>query len=406
MKIGFILPINGISGGLFVIYRHANYLCSRGHEVTCIFSSELYGKKIVSTKEVNFHTAYLSEIVHSGEQFDIIFASWWKTYYEMYRVSSRHYAYFCQSDERRFYSSARAAEIRQVTFTYERPETEIICIARWMNLWLKREFGRSSHIVPNGIDTSLFHPHVKPIAPRGEKFRVLIEGAGSIAFKKLDLAFEVTNRFPDVEVWLASADGVVKPHWRYDRIFSRLALEAMPAIYASCHVLLKLSVVESFAYPPLEIMACGGVPIIGEVTGIEEYARHERNCLIVPANDAVGAAAALKRLSTDKALWNRLSKNAAETGRSLDWKTRLPLFESIVKKILRKKPGNEGQFTPQLADFFFREAEEQNQLLRASFAYRFGYHTTKAPRALYRKIRQLRAVNAVRRWFSGFLKET
>jgi hypothetical protein len=102
----------------------------------------------------------------------------------------------------------------------------------------------------------------------------------------------------------------------------------MAAIYASCDVLLKMSRVESFSYPPLEMMATGGGAVVRDVTGLDEYAVDGENCLIV--SDVEGARRAVRRLVDDAALRARLGAAGRETAGRMTWERSLPALLQIV----------------------------------------------------------------------------
>lgn len=56
----------------------------------------------------------------------------------------------------------------------------------------------------------------------------------------------------------------------------------MGEVYASCDILIKTSLLESFSYPPLEMMATGGIAIVLPNDGNVEYLKDGENCLLYP----------------------------------------------------------------------------------------------------------------------------
>jgi O-antigen biosynthesis protein len=334
MKIAFVIPINGISGGLFVAYRHAHHLAEQGHAVEFLVVNPLYGTTITSYPGFQLPVKTLSDAMEQRLTYDVTIATWWETFYEMFRVPARHRVYFCQSDERRFYPSVTSPEIAFVELTYSDSNVGIITEARWIRSWLSKEFGVTAQYAPNGIDPSWFHPGVPPREPKGERVRVLIEGPGGQPFKRIDLAFRVTEKIPNIEVWYVSSDGYRKPEWRCDRMLSGLKLSEMPAVYTACDLLLKLSTVEGFFGPPLEMMASGGTAVVSRATGWDEYVVDEKNALCVELDDLPGAVEALNRLVNDKTLREKLSKNGIKTAKQLDWKKQCPKFEKALLNLV------------------------------------------------------------------------
>ena len=62
----------------------------------------------------------------------------------------------------------------------------------------------------------------------------------------------------------------------------------------SCDVLIKMSRVEGFFMPPLEMMACGGTVLTGKVTGYNEYVVDGYNGLVVEQGDVESAKKKLR----------------------------------------------------------------------------------------------------------------
>ena len=143
-------------------------------------------------------------------------------------------------------------------------------------------------------------------------------------------AFEAIHDL-DCEVWCVSTAGKPAPNWRCDRFFGRVPHDQMKRIYSSCDVLLKMSEVESFCLPPLEMMACGqGACVIGEVTGIEEYVRDGADALVVKQGDVEAARQAVQRLIEDEELRRRLIENGLETARQFNWDSLTAQLQQII----------------------------------------------------------------------------
>lgn len=340
MKIAFVLPNNGISGGLFVAYRHAHHLASRGHDVTVAFCSAAEGLAVTAYPNFNLPVRHLPELVATGTRFDAVISGWWECFYAMFQLKADRYLHFIQGDDRdalREAFGAGFAEQSLIDLAFTDPRVGYLTVARWLKQRLERDADIAVSYAPNGIDLSLFHPDVVPIAPRGDRPRVLIEGSG-ISFKRVDLAFDVARQIPGIEVWHVSGDQIFQDHWRADRRFCRLPMQQMPAIYSSCDVLLKLSIVEGFFGPPLEMMACGGTAVVTRVNGHDEYVVDGHNALTVPLDDGAAALAALRRVVTDVDLRRRLSANGLSTAREFGWERQCVKFEQGLLELLDRIP--------------------------------------------------------------------
>lgn len=310
-NIVFIVPGTWIAGGIAVILRHANLLRAGGYDVSLVTqdlktSFPWYVGQDVPVVPIDRMEGLLRKGI------DILIATGWNSAPTADLLPAKRKIYFVQLDERRFYDDEATKNF--VGETYRLP-FEYVVMAQWMQKWLRDEFGHEAAYVPNGLDTNRFRPTI-PVEPKNERTRVLIEGPIDIPFKGVADAYEAVRDL-DCDIWMVSGRGVPPAEWRVERFFESAPIDGMPGIYSSCDILLKMSTVESFAYPPLEMMACGGVPVILRVSGIEEYAEHDKNCLIVETKE--GARAAVKKLLDNADLRRRLSENGLKTAQEWSW---------------------------------------------------------------------------------------
>jgi len=93
----------------------------------------------------------------------------------------------------------------------------------------------------------------------------------------------------------------------------------MPKIYSSCDILLKLSKVEGFFGPPLEMMACGGVPIVSRVTGYNEYIKNNYNALVTNTDNPQLTKKLINHLITNPTLYRHLQIGGQKTAKLFNW---------------------------------------------------------------------------------------
>lgn len=341
MKFVFLLPQASLSGGLFVAYRHAHFLAARGHDVTMAFIAESGGLGVHAYPNFTLPVRGLAELVKSREHFDVVISGWWECYYEMFRIPADHYLHFVQGDDRESLDVQYGGAFPDqpfVEFAFTNPRVGYLTVARWLKKRLETDADITVAYAPNGIDLSHFHPDVTPLEPRGERPRILIEGPGGLAFKRVDLAFRVARQIPEADIWHVSSDGIVQKDWRSQRRFTEVPLRDMPSLYASSDILLKLSVVEGFFGPPLEMMACGGTAVVSRVHGHEEYVVDGHNALTVPLDDEAAAVDAVRRLVADASFRRELSANAVETSKQFAWDRQCPKFEAGVMDLVGRLP--------------------------------------------------------------------
>ena len=328
-KIAFLLLASSISGGVAVVLKHVSMLMEEGHDA---FVINLRGRGDITWYGNPGIPVYNLDEMAQGQfdNIDILFATYWETVEWLEKIPARRKLYLVQSDERLFYEDDTLK--MQVAETY-RLNYEYVAIAQWLVNMLHNEFGQSAAYVPNGVDIQQFYPD-SPLHPKNSKRpRVLIEGAISAPLKGMSDAYEAVSEL-ECELWIVSSTGRPERHWRYDRFFLGATQSDMRRIYSSCDVLLKMSRVESFAYPPLEAMACGCVVVLGNVNGGIEYARDGQNVLKVAQCDVKAARAAVLRLLGDGELRDKLKEAGFVTAKLWSWeqskKAMLDIIESPV----------------------------------------------------------------------------
>lgn len=335
-SIAFIPNSPDISGGTAVIFEHATGLKERGYEVTIITEDPVDEERLYWFPEAKRLDWQTFDSVRE-RSFDVCFATWWRTVYELPRVEATHYAYFNQSVESRFYPASEAAVRRLADATYMLP-LSIITEVGWIARFIEKEFGRTAQVVRNGIDKDIFRANGPAIAPRsGDVFRVMVEGPLNVHFKNVPKTIKLARQVAD-EVWLATSTDVDSVPG-VDRVFSRLPMARMSEVYRSCDVLVKLSTVEGMFGPPLEMFHCGGTAVIYDVTGHEEYVRNGGNAFVVKTDDEEGVVEALRKLKSDRALLDDFQGAALETAAAWpDWKASTEEFTDAVERILAQPP--------------------------------------------------------------------
>ena len=262
----------------------------------------------------------------SDTEFDLAIASWWQDTLLLPRLTARRHARFLQGTEDRIY---RHDELqRSLAQDVCRVPLPGITVSNWLREQFQLEYGRSLVVVRNGIDKSIFRPDGHTIAPRSDGVRVLVEGPLASWHKNVVPALRLARSLSD-ETWLLTSTDVGAISG-VDRVFSRLPPTETAAVYRSCDILLKLSLIEGFGLPPLEMFHCGGTVVAfdGPSTGITEYAKHGRDALLAPAPDFKAAGEHLAALLEDRHLLDRMKSGAIETARA--WPSQLEAGELFV----------------------------------------------------------------------------
>lgn len=327
-KIAYLVAGCGISGGLAVILNHLNGLSNIGYDVMLITEDKCENIEWFPNQKVP-----IISIDNVPDNIDIVVATYWTTAYTMENIPAGQKYYFVQSDESKFFEE-NSKESIAARETYDK-DYKFITMARWLEEWLKLEHGKEAIYVPNGVDLNIMGS-VVPLVEKGSRMRVLLEGPINAPFKCMKEAFEVVSDL-DCEIWCVSTAGRPEPSWRCDRFFDSVPMEKMKYIYSSCDVLLKMSSVESFCLPALEMMACGGTVVLNRFKGLEEFVVDGYNGLVVDLGDIAEAKKAINLLIENPQLRGELSENALKTASQWTWEKSIRILEDTFSPSVTAK---------------------------------------------------------------------
>lgn len=324
MKIGFLVgDIFGISGGSNVIIEYAARLGQRGHEVTVITANRdrppqpYWHPKLASLDVVSLAEA-------ESRRFDVVLATWWLTFFDLWRLDSKVYGYFNQSLESRFHQERHYKLLNRLTYSLP---LLFVTEARWLADFIRQAqpAGRVEY-VPNGLSREHFPPAAAPIPATGP-LRVLVEGPWAARFKGVPETFELLEETARQGVrfstgWLSSVTSGQRPEvgGAPVEIHEQIPIDRVREVLGQYDVLLKLSRVEGMFGPPLEMFSQGGTAITYNVTGCDEYMVHGHNGLLVEPHNRAQISQYLRLLSERPELLARLKEGALQTAAQWpDW---------------------------------------------------------------------------------------
>lgn len=203
--------------------------------------------------------------------------------------------------------------------TYSYSDISYLTVSKWCEDWLTSDWGQKVSFAPNGIETRRFERVARKWD--GDRIRILIEGDSESPYKNVDEAFRVVDQLDPskYEIWYMSYNGAPKDKYRVDKFLHAVPHSSVGRVYEQCHILLKTSILESFSYPPLEMMATGGVVVVIKNDGNAEYLRDNENCVIYKQGDISAAVDAIEHVVSDEDLRDRLIAGGIETAASRDW---------------------------------------------------------------------------------------
>ena len=323
--IGFVLPSLEISGGVKVVLIHALFLQEQGWDVDLLVPET--NINLFKFKDHQLNVIGLNKAILSA-QYDILVATLYTTLYFVINYSKvKRRLYLVQSYETDFFSFGEIIR-NEAEKTYNIPfGVEYITISKWCQTWLWEKYKKKSKYAPNGIYYKEFKEHKRNL--RKPKIRILIEGDNSSIFKNVDESFKIVEKLDKnkYEIWYMSYKAKPKSWYRVDKFLNKVAFEKVNEIYGKCDILIKSSLLDSFSFPPLRMMATGGYNIIAPTGGNVEYLINEENCLFYKQGDIDDAIHCIERLISDEVLQQHLYENGLITVKKRD-------LNNLKKKII------------------------------------------------------------------------
>ena len=315
-NIAFVLPTTNISGGVNVIIRHISILKNYGYDVTVINmdndNTDLNSRwglvRVLKKHNVKFYG-----------HFDTMVASLWATLEFVKKYPNvKNKMYLVQNFETDFADFGKYMRV-EANATYE-DETNVkyLTISKWCQKWLCDKYEKKCDYAPNGIDLKQFEFKKRDF--KG-KIKILVEGNSEDYYKNVDESFRIIEKLDKdkYEIHFLSYQGEPKKWYYVDKFMHKVPYEKVGSVYQNADILIKSSILESFSYPPLEMMATGGVVVVAPNGGNVEYLENEKNCLFYEPGNVDDAVDKINRLVKDGELRDKLIKNGLETAKSREW---------------------------------------------------------------------------------------
>lgn len=314
-SIAFVLPSTNISGGVNVVLKHCDILRENGWDAMVI-NMDASDENIVNENgEINVVSGVKHEIL---AHFDEMVATLYTTveYVKKYpNVMSRRY--LVQGFETNFNDYGSPIK-KMANSTYFDDSLVYLTVSKWCESWLKQDYGRKVKYAPNGIDLEKFKYSKRKF---GKKIKILIEGNSDDFYKNVDESFKIVEKLDPskYEIVYLSYQGEPKSWYRVDKFYHRVSHDEVGKIYEECDILLKTSILESFSYPPLEMMATGGYVVAVPNVGNKEYLKDEENCLLYERGNIEVAVKCIEKIVSDSTLRNKLADNGRKVVEGRIW---------------------------------------------------------------------------------------
>jgi glycosyltransferase involved in cell wall biosynthesis len=209
-----------------------------------------------------------------------------------------------------------------------------IANSSWLAEHVRERHGGEVELCVNAFNHERFFPDGRPpdspltvVSYSGRKatWKGFADAAEAIRLARAELG--------DVR-WRVFGDDAELPPENPIAPYQSIGVVDAPAIrrlYSEAHIALCPAWYESFAMYPMEAMSCGCAVVTTEF-GVEDYARHEHNALVVPARDSQAMADAVARLAGDAALRSRLVDQAHHDIQSFTWERSVDRMEELLNR--------------------------------------------------------------------------
>ncbi len=318
-SVAFILPSTDISGGVNVVVKHAEILKRNGFDVTLI--SDEHKKQKTERRELLNHNLIVGYETEISAYFDSMVATLYTTLESVKAYPNvRNRKYFVQSFETDFARPGNTEPRIIANATYnDRTGIQYLTMSTWCQAWLKDIYDKDAKYAPNGLTLEHFPVHKRDLS-KG-KVSILIEGDSRDVYKNVDEAFKITNRLDKDKYnvsYLSYRNGP-KKWYQVDKYYNRVAPDKVGEIYADHDILLKTSLLESFSYPPLEMIATGGYVVAIQNDGNKAFLEDGVNALMFKHDNIEEALSQIERIASDEKIQAKLYKNGVTTAQKYAW---------------------------------------------------------------------------------------
>ncbi|HNW55872.1 MAG TPA: glycosyltransferase family 4 protein [bacterium] len=355
MKINFLVPTLGITGGMHVIFQYANQLSKKGHQINIIHPYILpknagikittfgYLKKIRYTclrllgkgkidwfpldKSINIIKPINLDYKHIPKADAIIAtanetADWLNDYPN--ELGSKFY--FIQDYE----NWTRAVEL--VDRTWKMPLKKIVISSGLKNLAENKFQEKIVGLVTNGIDLKIFQP-INPTRPNNPiKILMMNHELPKKGIEDGIEAYKIAKKInPNIELTMFGAYNLAE---KFKKIvtdyYYKPTQEKIAELYSAADIFIWPSREEGFGLPPMEAMACGAAVLSTDTGAIRDYAIPNTSVIIVPPRNPQKLAEELINLINKPNLRLSLGKEAQKNISQYSWNKSADKLEKIL----------------------------------------------------------------------------
>jgi phosphatidylinositol alpha-mannosyltransferase len=216
-----------------------------------------------------------------------------------------------------------------------------IAVSRAAQDAMSRYFQAPWEIVPNGVDTTFFHPNGARTQDRPPRLLWLgrIEPRNDLGTVLAALP-RILERHPDAELtvvgdgpWRGRLERAARPLGPAVRFVGYAGAER-PAYYAGADVYLCPTTRASFGVTLLEAMACGTPLVVSNIPAFRDLAG-EGGAMFAPCGDAAAWAAAVNSLLDDAPRRNAMSRAGRAVAERYAWPVVAQRVLDVYRRVTR-----------------------------------------------------------------------
>lgn len=363
LRICWVMPSTGLSGGVKSTRLLAEAMVARGHDVTIAYPLSAapwpsplqlgsFARRAMkawrslgsdSPHHLERSTARLIP-VHGHQVLprhvpdaDFVIGTWWETLEAIneWPAEKGIKAHFVRHHE------IFGGDPQRVRAIYRQPTMKFV-IARWLQRLMAEEYGQPNAVlVPNGVDWSQFTSE-----PRGKAAIPTVGFLYShVKWKDSPTALEAIRiaqrTLPDLRAIAFGNKPPLREHrlpanWEFSL---RPAQDAIPALYRRADCWLVTSVTEGFGMPGLEAAACRCPVISTRCGGPEDYIEDGVSGYLVPIGDPEAMARRIVDVVTQgEAQWRQMGEASHAISRRFNWSRSAEILESALLAVLPARP--------------------------------------------------------------------
>lgn len=377
MRISYLIPGFGRTGGSIVLYNFMDNLKKRNHDVYAIFPDKRIKWEIgewkngLKTYKTSFNDSIIKKISHmlsldsliknkkeleelksyysirkitkgllkNWIESDITISTHHSTAYAGYLLANRTVPlYHMQGFEEAFINDENSKLIARSTYNFPLIN---ISNSKWLQNIMWKYYNKKSYLLNPGIDYSLF----KPFENIEKKY---VEKKDWLIVSYIDEKWKLKGFNDAVKAVKIARDHLskkgIKLHWKvfgyngpsrkYETEFEYVGPmfgEDLAKLYSSADIILFTSWHESFPLPPIEAMACGSL-IITTKYGTEDYVFHKKNGLVCLPREIKDIANNIIYGVLNAEDSYQMVKKGLETVKIFNWENQTDLLEKILNK--------------------------------------------------------------------------